>query len=314
MSYLPLVAWRTVVRDVYMADSTTYEVTVARENPNDPGALTESVQVGYYLRDYVGHTYTVSAISVGGDTHRIRVTDDLLCGIGPANDFMAFVYQSVGGGSAPYIGPVQYRVLDQSAIDYARPIELDILWKNLVHLDQTVPQIIIDTLHIDGDVDITFGHTYKINGDDLTYSDVGAAAASHAHGNITSDGKIGSTSGLPVVTGASGVVTVGVTQAPQALTQSTSTLVWDIANGYNARVTLTASITTFTWSTAATAGDCGVLTVIQDGTGGWAMVLPSGHLKEGGALTLSTAAGAKDVLGWYYDGTNYFWVIGKAFA
>ena len=142
MSYLPLVAWRTVVRDVYMADSTTYEVTVARENPNDPGALTESVQVGYYLRDYVGHTYTVSAISVGGDTHRIRVTDDLLCGIGPANDFIGFIYKSVGDGDAPYIAPIQYRVLDSCAFDYAHGVELDVLWKNLLHLNQAIPQTV----------------------------------------------------------------------------------------------------------------------------------------------------------------------------
>jgi hypothetical protein len=136
----------------------------------------------------------------------------------------------------------------------------------------------------------------------------------HAHGNITSDGKIGSTAALPVVTTTSGVLTVGVTQTPQALTQSGATLTWDISSGYNARVTLTASITTFTWGTAAVAGDSGVLTVIQDGTGGRTLVLPTGHLKEGGTLTLSTAASAKDVLGWYYDGTNYFWTIGKAFA
>jgi hypothetical protein len=36
-----------------------------------------------------------------------------------------------------------------------------------------------------------------------------AAAASHVHGNITSSGAIGSTSGLPIITTASGVLTVG---------------------------------------------------------------------------------------------------------
>jgi len=111
-----------------------------------------------------------------------------------------------------------------------------------------------------------------------------------------------------------GVNVQSYTQIPQALTQSTSTLTMDIASGYNARVTLTESVTTFTWSTAATAGDSGVLTVIQNGTGGWTLALPSGHLTEGGSLTLSTAASSKDILGWYYDGTNYFWNLGKAFA
>ena len=38
---------------------------------------------------------------------------------------------------------------------------------------------------------------------------ISAAASTHVHGNVTSDGKIGSTSGLPVVTGASGVLQAG---------------------------------------------------------------------------------------------------------
>ena len=37
----------------------------------------------------------------------------------------------------------------------------------------------------------------------------GPAAYSHAHGNITNDGKIGSTANLPLITGANGVVTTG---------------------------------------------------------------------------------------------------------
>lgn len=37
----------------------------------------------------------------------------------------------------------------------------------------------------------------------------GKAASSHAHGNITSDGKIGSTSGLPILTTTSGALTAG---------------------------------------------------------------------------------------------------------
>lgn len=41
----------------------------------------------------------------------------------------------------------------------------------------------------------------------ISYNTVGAAASSHAHGNITSAGAIGSTSGLVVVTTTSGVLT-----------------------------------------------------------------------------------------------------------
>ena len=52
-------------------------------------------------------------------------------------------------------------------------------------------------------------NTYAFAPHGLTYSDVGAAASSHTHGNITSIGAIGSTANLPLITTTSGVVTVG---------------------------------------------------------------------------------------------------------
>lgn len=149
-------------------------------------------------------------------------------------------------------------------------------------------------------------------GNDSRLSDA-RTPVSHTHGNITNAGAIGSTAGLPVVTTTSGALTVGVTQTPQELTQSGPTLIWNIANGYNARVTLTASITTFTWSTAAVAGDSGILTVIQGGTGSYTIVVPSGHLKTN-AFTLRTLVGSKDIIAWYYDGFNYFWNMDNSFA
>lgn len=45
--------------------------------------------------------------------------------------------------------------------------------------------------------------------DPISPTAIGAAAADHAHGGISADGKVGSASGLPLVTGAGGVVTVG---------------------------------------------------------------------------------------------------------
>ena len=48
-----------------------------------------------------------------------------------------------------------------------------------------------------------------IGTDPLSPSDIGAANASHTHGNLTNAGAIGSTSGLPIITGASGVLTTG---------------------------------------------------------------------------------------------------------
>jgi hypothetical protein len=61
-------------------------------------------------------------------------------------------------------------------------------------------------------------------------------------------------------------------------------------------------------------GYSGTLIVIQDGTGSRTLTLPAGSIEEGGSIVLSTAAGAKDVLAWIYDGTNFYWTVGKAFA
>lgn len=45
--------------------------------------------------------------------------------------------------------------------------------------------------------------------DALSPADIGAAATSHAHGNITNAGAIGTTASLPIITGASGVLQAG---------------------------------------------------------------------------------------------------------
>lgn len=55
-----------------------------------------------------------------------------------------------------------------------------------------------------GAVDSVNGKTGVVT---LTNTDVGAAATSHTHGNITADGKIGSTTNQLVVTGTGGVLT-----------------------------------------------------------------------------------------------------------
>lgn len=45
--------------------------------------------------------------------------------------------------------------------------------------------------------------------DAIAPADIGAATSTHVHGNVTNDGKVGSTSGVPLITGAGGVITVG---------------------------------------------------------------------------------------------------------
>jgi len=60
------------------------------------------------------------------------------------------------------------------------------------------------------------GNTLWINQSGATWanenigpSDIGAAAASHTHGNLTNDGKIGTTANLPLKTGTNGVIEAG---------------------------------------------------------------------------------------------------------
>lgn len=100
----------------------------------------------------------------------------------------------------------------------------------------------------------------------------------------------------------------------QTLTDG-STVTWDLSVSNNAQVTLGGNRTLAISN--ATDGDYGTLLVIQDGTGGRTLTLPSGSRVVGAgattAITLSTAASARDILTWWYDGTNYYWNIGKGY-
>ena len=58
--------------------------------------------------------------------------------------------------------------------------------------------------------------------DALTPADIGAAAASHAHGNISSDGKIGSTANCAIYTGTNGVLQAGTLPIAAGGTGATS--------------------------------------------------------------------------------------------
>jgi hypothetical protein len=104
---------------------------------------------------------------------------------------------------------------------------------------------------------------------------------------------------------------------PQALTDN-STISWDPANGLNASVTLGGN-RTLSFSTTPVAGAYGTLVVTQDGTGGRTLTLPSTANKVLGStstttIALSTAAGAKDIINFYYDGTNCYWNVGQGYG
>ena len=83
----------------------------------------------------------------------------------------------------------------------------------------------------------------------------------------------------------------------------------------NAKVTI-AGNRTLAFSGIA-AGMNGTLIVTQGTGGSRTLALPSGSkVINGGAglVALSTAVGAIDILSWIYDGTNYFWTLGKNYT
>ena len=104
---------------------------------------------------------------------------------------------------------------------------------------------------------------------------------------------------------------------PQVLTDA-STISWDPINGLNASVTL-AGNRTLNFTNTLLAGSYGTLVVAQDATGGRTLTLPSTANKVLGSTStttigLSSAAGAQDILNFYYDGTNCFWNIGQGYG
>jgi len=112
----------------------------------------------------------------------------------------------------------------------------------------------------------------------------------------------------------SGVLSNTVTipsKAFQTLTDG-ATITWTFGSGYNAMVTLGGNRTLAI--SGATAGDYGTLIVTQDGTGSRTLTLPAGSKVIGGgagAITLTTTAGAVDIISFVYNGTSYLWNYGK---
>jgi len=104
---------------------------------------------------------------------------------------------------------------------------------------------------------------------------------------------------------------------PQTLTDA-SVITWDPSLGLNANVTLGGN-RTLSFSSTPPSGSYGTIVITQDATGGRTITLPLTTNKVLGStsttsIALSTAAGAKDILNFYYDGTNCYWNIGQGYG
>jgi hypothetical protein len=102
--------------------------------------------------------------------------------------------------------------------------------------------------------------------------------------------------------------------AEQTLTDGT-TVTFNVSNGINAKVTLGGNRTLAISN--AIAGQTLVLKVIQDATGSRTLALPANCKVQnggGGAVTLTAAANAVDILTFYFDGTNFWVTYGQNFT
>lgn len=152
---------------------------------------------------------------------------------------------------------------------------------------------------------------------DVTTS-AGAVATTIGAGKVTNTMLAGSIDLTTKVTGVLPAANVGLTVAPAFNVEtdgSTITITCSATKAVqNSTVTL-GGLRTLAISGAAS-GMTGVLIVKQDATGSRGLALPSGSKVVGGgggAVSLTATANAIDILTWVYDGTNYFWTLGKNF-
>lgn len=133
---LPSVAWRSDTVDVTLVSEATpfspavFGQTVYPLDDNDPGAIDFVLEIGFFIKDFVGRTYPIIAVNVGGQQGRVHVSDDFRFNAGPQVGQNCIVYKSVGEGESPYLAPIYYRHLDESALEFSRQAELEILWRH----------------------------------------------------------------------------------------------------------------------------------------------------------------------------------------
>jgi cytoskeletal protein CcmA (bactofilin family) len=115
----------------------------------------------------------------------------------------------------------------------------------------------------------------------------------------------------PQGTGKTKIINLNYSEAAPYSVAYASTITPDVDNGNIQTVTLTGNVTLSAF-TNPIAGQSLTLFVVQDATG--SRTLTSTMKFAGGSKTLSTAANSIDIITAYYDGTNYYATLAKAFA
>ena len=177
------------------------------------------------------------------------------------------------------------------------------------------------------DANVTDAKIATVSGSKVTGNITGSAAnvtgtvavANGGTGAITAAGALTNLGAAPIASPTfTGTVTSPIyASTPQALTDGT-TISWNPTNGLNASVTLGGN-RTLSFASLPAVGSYGTLIVTQDATGNRTITLPSTSNKVLGSastttIALSTAPNAKDILNFYYDGTNCYWNIGQGYG
>jgi uncharacterized protein YjbI with pentapeptide repeats len=177
------------------------------------------------------------------------------------------------------------------------------------------------------DANVTDAKIATVSGSKVTGNISGSAAnvtgtvavANGGTGATTATGALTNLGAAPIASPTfTGTVTAPIyASTPQALTDG-ATISWNPTNGLNASVTLGGN-RTLSFASLPAVGSYGTLIVTQDATGNRTITLPTTANKVLGSastttIALSTAANAKDILNFYYDGTNCYWNIGQGYG
>ena len=125
--YKPKIAWRTIAKSVRLSEKETeetpaiYRLKVSPVDRHEIGAGV--VDNECYFISFMGNPYTVT----DANPDFIDVRDDFRVGVAPTSNKTGIIYKSVDG--VPFIAPVYYRYLHNTAMDNLKRIELSILWQ-----------------------------------------------------------------------------------------------------------------------------------------------------------------------------------------
>ena len=151
----------------------------------------------------------------------------------------------------------------------------------------------------DGAGTLSFSGINKVGNLSVTNSTI-STELSNADISITSNG-----------TGKTKITNLNYSEAAPYSVTYAATITPDVANGNIQTVTLTGNVTFSAFSNPV-AGQSLTLFVVQDGTG--SRTLTSTMKFAAASKTLSTAANSIDIITAYYDGTNYYANLAKAYA